>query len=234
MIKIFKTVLPLLCGIFVLYSCDSREPEVYTTSLCIIKSNGDASYFSSDDGFNLVPASFNPQWGEDGDRVIVGFYYNPAIVSSTTNSINIKVESLIRIPTYKSVLPSSVDTVGTGKFLYDASAGKTTEAWIAQDYLTVLFWVQYTDASKHSFGFIEEDISPYKNDTLFLRLWHNSRETGELNNSYAYMALNLDCYKDYLNRIDSTVISLKYDAQNAGGTTEKRTGHVTYKRKTGS
>jgi hypothetical protein len=234
MINIIKSLLTLLCGIFTLYSCNIREAESYTKSFAVIKSSETASYFLSDDGFNLIPQSFKTLWGSDGDKVLLGFYYNPATVSTATNSININVETVIRIPTYRSVLPSHTDTVGTGIFLYDVNASMTTDAWIAQNYLTVMFWIKYTDASKHSFGFIEENDSPYRNDTLFLRLWHNANETNESKNSYVYMALNLDCYKDYLNYADSTIISLKYDAQNSIGTTEKKAGYVTYHRKSGN
>jgi hypothetical protein len=235
MIKKFKTVLIFACGIITLYSCDNNndDAKVYRESFSVIKSNGDVNYFSSDEGINLFPTTFDPKWGEDRDRVIVGFHYNPAEISSATDSLNINVEKLIRIPTSKFVLPPSADTVETGKFLYDANNNITTTAWVAQNYLTVRFWLKYTDDSKHSFGFIEE-TELYKHDTLFIRLWHDTEETNETKSSYAYTALDLNYFSYLLNHSDSAVISLKYNALNPDGTSGEKANYVMYHRETGN
>jgi hypothetical protein len=233
MITKIKTSLTLLCVVVALYSCDRGEPEMYAESFSVIKSPaGGTAYFSADEGINLRPTTFDSKWGKDGDRVIVGFYYNPAAVTSTASSITVAVENLTRIPTYQRALPSSsADTVGSGKFLDDGTINGSTGAWIAQDYLTVRFWLKYTDGTKHNFGFIEENEDYRSNDTLFLRLWHNTKETGTTNKSFAYMALNLKHYSDYLNSADSTTVAVKYDMQKSDGTNEEKIEYLTYRKK---
>jgi hypothetical protein len=230
MIKKIKTVLILLCSLVLLHSCDTGDPKMYAESFSVIRSSDAGKYFSSDEGINLIPSGFDPKWGEVGDRVVVGFHYNPTNVTQSTTTMNINVETLIRIPTSRSALPATVDTVGTGKFLYDKDSNKTTEAWIAQDYLTVQFWLEYSDGSKHFFGFIEEN-ELYRNDTLFLRMWHNAKETEKSKNSYGYMSLSLDTYMSYLNRADSAIIALKYNISNVEEQHNEKIKHVTYRRK---
>jgi hypothetical protein len=191
-------------------------------------------YFSSDEGIDLYPANgvFDPKWGEVGDRILVGFYYNPAAVNENTTTMNITVETLISVKTVSSALPSTVDTVGTGAFLYDNNSGQNgIVAWAAQNYLTALFFVRYSDATKHSFGFIETP-EMFKNDTLFLSLWHNTKESGKTQTSQSHIALNLSDYDNYLSRRDSTVISIKYDGENSySSDTKEYTYNLLYYKK---
>ncbi|MDR3245596.1 MAG: hypothetical protein LBT50_04115 [Prevotellaceae bacterium] len=227
MIKKIQTIVLLLSGFLIFYSCRYKEPKLYAESFSVIHSSSAGNYFYSDEGFVLYPAEFDPKWGKDGDRVLVGFYYNPTITSST---ISITVEKVTPIPTHTSALPASVDTVGTGKFVHDESKYYTTYARAAQNFLTVSYFLKYNDAAKHSTGFIEED-ELYRNDTLFLKIWHNTKESGEESVLNGYMALDLSCYDQYLkySYADSTIISIKYDVINAGSSEEK-TGYLVYYR----
>jgi hypothetical protein len=190
----------------------------------VVKSSSGLTYFASDEGINLYPANgvFNPSWGSDGDRVIVGFYYNPYTVSETTTRMEINVETLISIQTDRSALPSTVDTVGTGLFLHGYDAGENGQngiyAWAAQNYLTAVFFVRYDNAAKHTFGFIEEP-ELFRNDTLFLTMWHNAKESAKTQVGQSHLALNLSNYSDRLAIRDSTVISIKYNAENLNSST---------------
>ncbi|MDR1886743.1 MAG: hypothetical protein LBQ70_02400 [Prevotellaceae bacterium] len=232
MVKKIRTVF-IFSAVFALaYSCQQIEPKLYAEYFAVIKSGAGEKYFYTDDGLSLYPPKFDPKWGEAGDRILVGFFYNPVGLTEETTGLAVSVDNLARIPTHKSALPpTAADSVMTGKFLFDASQNITAAAWAAQNYLTVQFWVKYNDAAKHTFGFIEEN-EKYKNDTLFLRLWHNSKETNENKSSYNYIALDLVNYADVLNYADSTVISLKYDVTNAG-TNEEKVEYATYYRKSG-
>jgi hypothetical protein len=190
-------------------------------------------YFSSDDGIDLYPASmiFNPKWGAEGDRVVVGFYYNPYTVTENTNRMNIAVEYLMAVQTDRSALPSNVDTVGTGKFLYEYGNQSGISAWASQNYLTAIFAIRYVDATKHTFGFIEEP-ELFKHDTLFLTLWHNAKEDAKTQTSMTHIALNLSNYNGYLSVRDSTVISIKYDAENFDSSNSNNyTCNVMYRKK---
>jgi hypothetical protein len=173
-------------------------------------------YFSSDDGIDLYPANmtFDPKWGVEGDRVVVSFHYNPYTVSETTKRMNVDIDRLLAIQTDRSALPSTVDTVGTGKFLYEYHSSQFgIVAWANQNYLTVTFLIKYEDVTKHTFGFIEEP-EVFRNDTLFLTIWHNTKENTKVRAAQNHIALNLSNYDRYLSARDSSVISLKYDAEN--------------------
>jgi hypothetical protein len=216
MIKIFKMTVICAIGAMTLSSClDEQGQQIYTELYSVIKSDGTGMYFSSDEGIDLFPASgFNAQWGTVGDRVVVGFYYNPYTISDETTRLNITVEALLGVQTHDSALPSTVDTVGSGVFaLKNTSDKQAIVAWVAQNYLTAVFSIRYTDPAKHIFGFIEESTL-FRNDTLFLSLWHNTKESGKNKTSQSHIALNLSDYEDDLSRSDSVVILLKYNAEN--------------------
>jgi hypothetical protein len=206
-------------GSMAMSSClgdSNNKAQVYTKEYSVIKSSAGGLYFSSDAEIDLYPTNgFDSKWGNVGDRVLVGFYYNPYAVTETTTKMNITVETLIGVQTDNSALPSSVDTVGNGVFVFENSGDKhAISAWAVQNYLTAIFWLQYSDATKHSFGFIEEP-ELFRNDTLFLSLWHNTKE--DSNNSTPvqwHIALNLSNYSEYLSARDSTTISIKYKAEN--------------------
>jgi hypothetical protein len=190
-------------------------------------------YFSSDDGIDLYPANmvFNPKWGEEGDRVVVGFYYNPYTINENTTRMDIDIERLQAVQTDRSALPSTVDTVGTGKFLYENGNQSGISAWASQNYLTAIFSVRYADATKHTFGFIEEP-ELFRHDTLFLTLWHNAKEDAKTQTSMAHIALNLSNYNGYLSVRDSTVIAIKYNAENSdSSSSDNYTCNVWYKKK---
>jgi hypothetical protein len=191
-------------------------------------------YFSSDDGIDLYPANmtFNPKWGAEGDRVVVGFYYNPYTVAENTNRMNVDIENLIAVQTDRSALPSIVDTVGTGKFLYEYNGSQSgIVAWANQNYLTATFFVKYGDATKHTFGFIEE-TELFRHDTLFLTMWHNTKEDDKTLTAKNHIALNLSNYNGYLSARDSTVISIKYDAENLDSSSSASyTYNVMYRKK---
>jgi hypothetical protein len=190
-------------------------------------------YFSSDEGIDLYPVNgtFNPQWGEVDDRILVGFYYNPSTVSDYTTRLSITVENLFSVQTFSSALPSTVDTVGSGAFLHENSDRDGIVAWAAQNYLTAIFLVRFTDPAKHTFGFIEEN-ELFRNDTLFLSIWHNTKEDGKTQTKEHHIALNLSDYDEYLSRRDSTVIAIKYNAENLySSTIDKRTYNVMYRKK---
>jgi hypothetical protein len=191
-----------------------------------------AIYFTTDDGLTLTPDYFDPTWGAEGNRVYIGFSYNPE--QATTSKINITLQSLMHLITYYqgALPPSSADTVGTGKFYYDESNSRTTFAWLAQNFLTVQFFLKYaSDGSKHSFGFIEEP-KLYSNgkDTLFLKIWHNTKETDENLVAPTHMALDLKYYNELTYR-DSTTISIKYDVVYPSGESDEKTGYLTYRKK---
>jgi hypothetical protein len=229
-------IIVCVSGSLLVTSClKNNEPSIYTEAYSVIRSAAGISYFSSDDGFDLYleNGTFNPQWGNDGDRVLVGFFYNPTTIRETTTKINIKLENLISIRTVRSALPSTVDTVGSGAFLYDNDSDQSgIVAWAAQNYLTAIFFVKYSDASKHTFGFIEEP-APFRNDTLFLTMWHNTKETSKSQTSKSHIALDLSSYYDnYLSVRDSTVISIKYNGEHQySSDIEKYTYNVMYRKK---
>jgi hypothetical protein len=190
-------------------------------------------YFSSDDGIDLYPlnVSYTPDWGNEGDRIVVGFYYNPYTVSENTKRMDINIESLISVQTDRSALPSTVDTVNTGKFVYDNNNSQPgIVAWAIQNYLTARFSVEYNDATKHTFGFIEGP-ELFRNDTLFLGLWHNTKEDAKTKYAQSHIALNLSNYEQYLSRRDSTIISIKYSAENLNSSNGNYICNVKYRKK---
>jgi hypothetical protein len=234
MIKTLKMIVICAISLAALSSCmKNNEAQISVQVYSVIKSGDGGTYFSSDDGFELYPVGgFNSQWGNVGDRILVGFSYNPYAISETTRRMDITVESLMSVPTYNSALPSTVDTVGSGVFTFGSSSDKhAIFAWAAQNYLTVQFFIQYYDASQHSFGFIEES-ERYRNDTLFLTLWHNAREQKRDYNAKSHLALNLSDYNDYLSSRDSTVIAIKYKTEKMDSSdTVIYTYPVAYKKK---
>jgi hypothetical protein len=144
--------------------------------------------------------------------------------------MDITVEILYSIQTHSAALPSTVDTVGNGAFPYENSGEQAIAAWIAQNYLTILFSIRYSDATKHTFGFIEEP-EPCRNDTLFLSLWHTTKEDGKNRTAKSYIALNLSDYVSYLSARDSTVVAIKYRAENTNTSDiNSRTYHAIYRR----
>ncbi|MDR1594232.1 MAG: hypothetical protein LBS43_07090 [Prevotellaceae bacterium] len=234
MVKVLKMIIFCTLGSVLATSClkDSGS-RIYAELHSVIKSNMGVMYFSSDDGIDLYLENglFNPEWGNEGDRILVGFYYNPATITENTTKMNITVETLIPIQTERSALPSTVDTVGTGVFLHENSNSNGIAAWASQNYLTAIFLVRYTEAKKHNFGFIEEP-ELFRNDTLFLSMWHNAKEDGKTKTSQSYLALDLSYYNRYLSIRDSTVISLKYKAENSYSSgTDEYTYNVMYRRK---
>jgi hypothetical protein len=190
-------------------------------------------YFSSDEGIDLYleNGTFDPKWGKVGDRILVGFYYNPYVVSENTTKMNIKVENLFFVQTLDSALPSTVDTIGSGTFWYENGDNQDgIFAWAAQNYLTAIFFIQYTDPAKHTFGFIEEN-ELFRNDTLFLSMWHNAKNDSKTNTTKSHIALNLSDYGQYLSARDSTVIAIKYNAENSySSTIDKQTYNVIYRK----
>jgi hypothetical protein len=215
MIKTLKMIVICAISLTALSSCmKDNESSVYTEVYSVIKSGAAGTYFSSDDGIALYPVGgFNSQWGKEGDRMVVGFNYNPYTIADNTTRIDITVSNLTGVPTYSSALPSIVDTVGTGVFSFGNSSNPhAINAWAAQNYLTVQFFIQYSDASKHSFGFINEPES-FRNDTLFLSLWHNTKEKGREKGAQSHIALKLSSYENILSFRDSTVIAVKYKAE---------------------
>jgi hypothetical protein len=228
MVKILKMIIVCTLGSVLVTSCmKDIEPRDYAQLYSVIKSNMGVLYFSSDEGLDLYLAneSFNSQWGGEGDRVLVGFFYNPATITENTTKLNITLESLTPVKTIRTALPSTVDTVGTGLFLHENGSNQNgIVAWAAQNYLTAIFLVRYTDATKHTFGFIEEP-EPFRNDTLFLSMWHNAKENGKTQTARSHIALDLSDYDHYLSIRDSTVILLKYSGENLYSSD---TGEYTY------
>jgi hypothetical protein len=235
MIKTLKMTVICAISLTALSSCmKDNESSVYTEVYSVIKSGIEGTYFSSDDGIALYPVGgFNSQWGKEGDRIVVGFNYNPYTITENTTRMDITVNSLTGVPTYNSALPSTVDTVGSGVFSFagNSSNPHAINAWTAQNYLTVQFFIQYSDASKHSFGFIDEPES-FRNDTLFLSLWHNAKEEGKEKGAQSHIALNLSNYARYLSIRDSTMIAVKYKAEKLySSDTKVYTYPVMYRRK---
>jgi hypothetical protein len=210
------------------------DARVYAELYSVIKSNMGLMYFSSDDGIDLYleNGTFDTKWGDVGDRILVGFYYNPATIKENTTKLNISVETLIPVQTLRSALPSTVDTVGTGAFLHDDSNQSGIVAWASQNYLTAIFVVRFSDAAKHTFGFIEETDEVFKNDTLFLTMWHNTKEDSKTQTSRSHIALELSDYDYYLSARDSTVISIKYDGESQyDSDTKEYTYNVMYRKR---
>jgi hypothetical protein len=233
MIKTLKMIVICAISLTALSSCmKDNETSVYTEVYSVIKSGAGGAYFSSDDGIALYPiGGFNSQWGKEGDRIVVGFNYNPYTVSENTTRMDITVNSLTGVPTYHSALPSTVDTVGSGAFTFAGSNTHAINAWALQNYLTAQFFVQYSNASKHSFGFIEEP-EVFRHDTLFLSLWHNAKEEGREKSAQSHIALNLSNYARYLSIKDSTVIAVKYKAEKLNSSdTAVYTYPVMYRKK---
>jgi hypothetical protein len=231
MIKTLKMIVICAISLVALSSCE-KDSLIYTEVYSVIKSGTGGMYFSSDDGIALYPVGgFNSQWGKEGDRIVVGFNYNPYIISENTTRMDITVDILIGVPTYSLALPSTVDTVGSGMFSFgNSSNSHAINAWVAQNYLTAQFFVHYSNASKHSFGFIEEP-ERFRNDTLFLSLWHNAKEEGKAYGAQSHVALNLSEYGQYLSIRDSTVIAIKYKAEKLNSSdTAVYTYPVMYKR----
>ncbi|MDR1341052.1 MAG: hypothetical protein LBK58_13510 [Prevotellaceae bacterium] len=237
MAKVFKMFFIFAFSSAFLSSClKDQESRVYVEIFSVIRSSAGATYFSSDDGIDLYPlnVSYNPDWGSDGDRIVVGFYYNPFTVSETTKRMDINVESLMSVQTDRLALPSTVDTVGTGKFLYDNNSSEAgIVAWTAQNYLTAKFSVEYSDAKKHTFGFIEEP-ELFRDDTLFLGMWHNTKENSKTKSAKSHIALNLSNYDQYLSRRDSTIISIKYSGEDLSSSAGNYICNVKYRRKDNS
>jgi hypothetical protein len=224
----------ILSGLCLLYSCNHGDPLEYAERYSVIRSGTGGTYFTTDNGLELYPGSFDPTKGDVGNRVYIGFSYNPTEVSTTTTKLNITLQSLSHVPTsYNGALPSSsADTVGTGQLYYDSISSLTTFAWLAQNFMTIQFFVKYNDGSKHSFGFIEEP-ELYRNDTLFLKIWHNSKDTDENSIASSHIALDFKYlkYSDYLASRDSTIISVKYDVVYPSGDIAEKTGYLTYRKK---
>jgi hypothetical protein len=205
-------------GSMAMSSClgdNNNSAQAYAEEYSVVKSNMGILYFSSDAGIDLYPVNgFDSKWGNVGDRILVRFYYDPYAVTETATKMDITVDALFSVPVYDSALPSSVDTVGSGVFVFDNSGDKhAIAAWAAQNYLTAVFWVKYSDAAKHSFGFIEEP-ELFRNDTLFLSLWHNSKEDSNNTPAQWHIALNLSWYDYYLSARDSTTVAIRYKAEN--------------------
>jgi hypothetical protein len=217
-----------------LFSCMKEQgAQIYAEVYSVVKSDGTSLYFSSDDGIDLYPAGgFNSNWGKAGDRILVGFHYNPYTISENTTRMDITVESLVGVQTFGSALSSTVDTVGNGAFVFENSSYQhAISAWAVQNYLTAIFAIKYSTPAKHTFGFIEEPTL-FKNDTLFLSLWHNTSEDGQDYTSQSHIALELSDYGHYLLARDSTVILLKYKAENAySSNVENYSYPVMYRRK---
>jgi hypothetical protein len=233
MVKILKMIVICILGSMAASSCRGDKTQVYAEEYSVIKSSTDGTmYFSSDIGIDLYPINgFDSTWGNVGDRKLVGFYYNPYTISQT---MYITVERLIGVPTYDSALPpSSVDTVGNGVFAFGNSSDQyAISTWAAHNYLTVIFSIHYSDGTKHSFGFIEEP-ELFRNDTLFLSLWHNTKEEGKSSTIQSHIALDLSNYSYYLSARDSTIISIKYKAESTYSSDEPKdyTYPVVYRRK---
>jgi hypothetical protein len=146
--------------------------------------------------------------------------------------MDITVENLFYVQTLNSALPSTVDTVGTGVFVFENSSNQhAISAGASQNYLTARFALKYSDATKHTFGFIE-DPTLLRNDTLCLSLWHNTKEEGQSTTSWSHIALNLSDYASHLSMRDSTVILLKYKAEKVySSDVEEYSYPVIYRRK---
>jgi hypothetical protein len=235
MVKILKMIVICTLGSMAVSSCmgdQNDRAQVYAQVYSVIRSNAGVKYFSSDDGIDLYPVNgFDSKWGEDGDRILVGFYYNPYKISENTTRLNITVETLIGVQTDNSALPSTVDTVGNGAFLFaDNSNDQAIAAWALQNYLTARFSIRYSDVTKHAFGFIEEpDL--FRNDTLFLSLWHNTKEENKNLTVQSHISLNLSQYYPSLSTGDSAIISIKYKAENQNPSDCKDyTYHVVYRK----
>ncbi|MDR1897856.1 MAG: hypothetical protein LBR10_13810, partial [Prevotellaceae bacterium] len=77
-----------------------------------------------------------------------------------------------------------------------------------------------------------EDENLFRNDTLFLNLWHNTKETGNTQIARSHVAVNLSNYDGYLWGRDSTVISIKYKAERLDTSTPATyTYNAMYRRK---
>jgi hypothetical protein len=232
MVKILKMFIVCMFVSLLMTSClKNEEMKVYAELYSVIKSSGGTTYFSSDDGIDLYlkNESFDPKWGSVDDRVLVGFFYDPTVIKENDTRVNITLENLTSIRTVDSALPST-DPVVSGTFVYENSNQTGIIAWAAQNYLTAIFYVRYTDAAKHSFGFIEEP-ELFRNDTLFLTMWHDAKDDGKARTSKSHLALDLSGYSDYLSARDSTVISIKYNGENSSSPNpEKYTYDVMYRK----
>ncbi|MDR2286351.1 MAG: hypothetical protein LBE04_02575 [Prevotellaceae bacterium] len=236
MVKILKMFIVCMFGSLFMTSClKNNELRVYAELYSVIKSSAGTTYFSSDEELDLYleNGSFDPKWGNVGDRVLVGFFYNPTTIAENDTKVNITLENLTSIRTVSSaLLPTAADSVGSGTFVYDNNSSQSgIIAWAAQNYLTAIFFVRYTDATKHSFGFIEEP-ELFHNDTLFFTMWHNAKDDSKTRTSKSHLALDLSGYDNYLSARDSTVISIKYNVENQSSSgTEKYTYNVMYRKR---
>jgi hypothetical protein len=211
-------------------SCMKKSTSrIYDGDLAVIKDN----YFLRDMGTKMIPSNgWNSNWGQQGDRVFITYYYDAYTFNYEANSYPAEIDEVAKIQTESRALPaSSIDTVGTASLLF-REGELNTYAWNIPDFLTTGFFFYYTDdkSKSHTFGFVEEDPL-FRNDTLFLRLWHKTNETAKTNIVRNFVSLKLDDYKQYLNQSDTTFISLKYLEENvSGGTVSEKKTSATYHR----
>lgn len=199
------------------------KSRIYDGNLAVVKDN----YFLTDAGIKMIPSNgWKSDWGQSGDRVFITYFYDAYAFDQSSNSFNIELDGIAQVQTESRALPaSSSDTVGTANFLL-REPDYRTYAWTIPDFLTAEFFFYYSDdkTKSHTFGFVEEEPL-YRNDTLFFRLWHKTNETAKSQVVRNFVSLRLNSYGGYLNRSDTTYISLKYIEENVNGGTpvEKRT-----------
>ncbi|MDR2423546.1 MAG: hypothetical protein LBD59_02340 [Prevotellaceae bacterium] len=211
----------------------NREPSVYSEGFAVVReASGSIKFFSGDDGSKMVPENnvWNQEWGNTGDRVYVRFNYNPYAVSDKAE-VYVSVQSVTRIRMDERALdPTTVDADTLQvPFLSYGNYDAHTKA--IQGFLTVLLYTKYANPAKHSFGFLEES-NLTGHDTLFLKMWHSSRETAEPTSIGEHLlALKIDSYVDRF-YADTVIIALKYNAEGYDGAVSEKTIYAKYGKST--
>jgi hypothetical protein len=209
MLKILKAILVTTAAGILGTACLSEGENRFSTyHLAIIKNDVNGTYFWADNGDNYFPpGDFNSKWGKVGDRVILSGYYDPTKV--TTNNITLlSVASVVPVQVEKKALEYGNDSIGDANFLLMNDNNFPSNVWAVHGYLTACYWIYFNNTQNHAVGFAEENPL-FRNDTLFLNLWHTSTDTDENSQvGYSYVSLDLSNYRTLLSK--SSIIAVKF------------------------
>lgn len=205
----------LLIGIilFSLKSCSLEDSTSYFESFGVVKKFETGTlYIQDDDGVTLIPNTSIASFVEEGDRVWSSF----TIESENANKDTLTIVSYRITKIVAKSLQDETDMPDVGIDLWNA--------WIAQGFLTFDFRIRTEDQSlikNHEYAIERKE---FREDTLQIRLKHDSKgdDWGILCRTSLALKLN-----DFRNVRDSVIIAIDYKDLNGA----EKTIYRTYKSK---
>jgi len=189
-----------------LQSCNESDNSVFYNTFGVLNASYfGATYILLDDGVKVFPINSLGSNIDDFDkeRVMVVFTTD-GIIHKDSTRVDATINDLRLVPTY---VPEhfTADSLDLGVFKENGNVKNL--AWYVNGFLTVQTNFSYRNIDKHTFGFMYEEGENPRNDTVFLRMFHNGRTDESYYTTAHWMSVRLN---DLPYTTDSAVIAIKY------------------------